>query len=82
MVEHVKFYSKTNIEFYQFLKMIFSYDKQVIYQAIIILFFILVDQYSIPIVSLTMEIYSPTVDGDVITKWDKEFATEMRYSDM
>ena len=82
MVEHVKFYSKTNIEFYQFLKMIFSYDKQVIYQAIIILFFILVDQYSIPIVSLTMEIYLPMVDGDVITKLDKEFATEMRYSDM
>ena len=25
-----------------------------------------------------MEIYSPTADGDVITKWDKEFVTEMR----
>ena len=44
MVEHVKFYSKTNTKFYQLLKMMFSYDKQVIFQTIIILFLIFVDR--------------------------------------
>ena len=44
MVEHVKFYSKTNTKFYQLLKMMFSYDEQVIFQTIIILFLIFVDR--------------------------------------
>ena len=44
MVEHVKFYSKTNTDFYNVLKMIFSYDKQLICQTIIIVFFILLDR--------------------------------------
>ena len=44
MVEHVKFYSKTNTDFYQILKMIFSYDKQFICQTIIIVFLILLDR--------------------------------------
>ena len=43
MVEHVKFYSKTNTDFYNVLKMIFSYDKQLC-QTIIILFLILLYQ--------------------------------------
>ena len=45
MAEHVKFYLKTDTKFYQILKMIFSYGKQLIFQnVIIILFLILLDQ--------------------------------------
>ena len=45
MAEHVKFYLKTDTKFYQILKMIFSYGKQLIFRTvIIILFLLLLDQ--------------------------------------
>ena len=78
MVEQVKFYSRTNTDFYNVLKMIFSYDKQLICQTIIIVFFIFLDR----ILNSDCIVYLPMADGDAIAKWDKEFVAEMLYSNV
>ena len=43
-VERVKYYLKTNTHFYQIIKMIISYDRETIYQTILIVFLILLDR--------------------------------------
>lgn len=57
--------------------MIFSYDREIIYQTIIMVLFILLDRILIQIASSTMGIYSPTANGDVITKWERNTVVEI-----